>query len=253
MASIKAGCLEIHYAEMGRASGDPVILLHGFPYDARAYDAVAVDLAKRGYRCLIPYLRGYGPTRFLSPDTMRSGQQAAIGADLLAFMDALSIEAALLGGYDWGGRAACIVAALWPERVRGLVSCGQGYNIQDIANAWKPASAIEEARYWYMYYFNTERGRAGLRQNRHDLCRHIWSIWSPTWRFDDATWAKTSPSFDNSDFVEIVLHSYRHRFGGIPGDPAYDDIEARLAAQPNITVSCIVLESGKNVGVRISG
>jgi pimeloyl-ACP methyl ester carboxylesterase len=248
MKSIKAGYLDIHFYEVGPEGGDPVILLHGFPYDARAYNAVAANLAGRGYRCLVPYLRGYGPTRFLSPETMRSGQQAALGADLLAFMDALSIGTALLGGYDWGGRAACIVAALWPERVRGLVSGGQGYNIQDIANARNPAPAVEEARYWYMYYFHTERGRAGLKQNRRDICRHIWSLWSPSWRFDDAAWDATAPSFDNPDFVEIVLHSYRHRFGGIPGDPVYDGFEARLATQPDIGVPCIVLQ-GRDDGV----
>ncbi|HQU68583.1 MAG TPA: alpha/beta hydrolase [Albidovulum sp.] len=248
MKSIKAGSLEIHYYEVGDESGNPVILLHGFPYDVRAYDAVAANLAGHGYRCLVPYLRGYGLTRFLSHETMRSGQQAALGADLLAFMDALSIRTALLGGYDWGGRAACIVAALWPERVRGLVSCGQGYNIQDIANAWKPAPAVEEARYWYMYYFHTERGRVGLTQNRRDVCRYIWSLWSPSWHFNDATWAATAPSFDNPDFVEIVLHSYRHRFGGIAGDPAYDGIEGRLATQPAITVPSIVLQ-GQDDGV----
>ncbi len=248
MRSVKAGCLEIHYHDTGPENGDPVILLHGFPYDTHAYDDVAAKLAGHGYRCLVPYLRGYGPTRFLSSATMRSGQQAALGADLLAFMDALSVRRALLGGYDWGGRAACIVAALWPERVRGLVSCGQGYNIQDIANACKPAPAVEEARYWYMYYFHTERGSAGLTQNRRDLCRHIWSLWSPSWRFSEATWAATAQSFDNPDFVEIVLHSYRHRFGGIPGDPAYDEIEARLAAQPAITVPCVVLQ-GRDDGV----
>lgn len=248
MKSIKAGCLEVFYNEIGPESADPVILLHGFPYDIHAYDAVAVSLAEQGVRCLVPYLRGYGPTRFVSSDTMRSGQQAALGADLLAFMDALAIRIAVLGGYDWGGRAACIVAALWPERVRGIVSCGQGYNIQDIANAWQPAPALEEVRYWYMYYFQTERGRAGLTKNRHDLCRHIWSLWSPSWRFDDATWAATAPSFENPDFVEIVLHSYRHRFGGVFGDPAYDGIEARLAAQPVIASPCIVLQ-GRDDGV----
>lgn len=242
MKSIKAGCLDIHYHEVGPEGGEPVILLHGFPYDAHAYDAVAANLGRQGYRCLAPYLRGFGPTCFLSPATIRSGQQAALGADLLAFMDALSVGTALLGGYDWGGRAACIVAALWPERVRGLVSCGQGYNIQNIANAANPAPAVEEARYWYMYYFHTERGRAGLIHNRRDICRHIWSLWSPSWRFDDAAWGATAPSFDNPDFVEIVLHSYRHRFGGVPGDPAYEDIEALLATQPDITVASIVLQ-----------
>ncbi len=248
MKAIKAGVLEIHYVETGPADGQPVILLHGFPYDVRAYDAVAAGLGAHGLRCLVPYLRGYGPTRFLSPDTMRSGQQAALGADLVAFMDALDITSALLGGYDWGGRAACIVAALWPDRVRGLVSCGTAYNIQDIANAWQPAPAAVEARYWYMYYFHTERGRAGLTQNRHALCRYIWSLWSPSWRFDDATYDASAAAFDNPDFVDIVLHSYRHRFGGVAGDPAYDDIEARLAAQPAIAVPCIVLQ-GRDDGV----
>lgn len=248
MKSVKAGCLDIHYHEVGPVTGDPIILLHGFPYDTRAYDAVSTKLAGQGFRCLVPYLRGYGPTRFLSSDTKRSGQQAALGSDLLAFMDALAIKAAFLGGYDWGGRAACIVASLWPERVRGLVSCGTGYNIQDIANAWRPAPAAEEARYWYMYYFHTERGKAGLTRNREELCRHIWSLWSPSWRFNDATWAATALSFHNLDFVEIVLHSYQHRFGGVSGDPAYDEIETRLAEQPNISVPCIVLQ-GRDDGV----
>ena len=248
MKSIEAGCLEIAYEDVGPEGGEPAILLHGFPYDVRAYDVVGATLARAGYRCLIPYLRGYGATRFLSAETMRSGQQAALGADLLAFMDALSLRTAVVGGYDWGGRAACIVAALWPGRVRGLVSCGQGYNIQNIAKASNPAPAIEEARYWYMYYFNTRRGAAGLLQNRRDLCRHLWSAWSPTWHFDDAVWNATAPSFDNPDFVEIVLHSYRHRFGGIAGDPAYDEIEARLAEQPNIAVPSIVLQ-GRDDGV----
>jgi len=248
MKSISAGVLKVAYFETGPEDGQPVILLHGFPYDARAHSAVSALLAAKGFRCLVPFLRGYGPTRFLSLDTMRTGQQAAIAADLLAFMDALSISRALLGGYDWGGRAACIVAALWPERVEGLVSCGQAYNIQDIANAWQPAAPEAEARYWYMYYFNTERGRAGLTRNRRNLCRHIWSLWSPTWRFDDATFAATAASFDNPDFVEIVLHSYRHRFGAVAGDPTLDDIEARLAAQPDIEVPCIALQ-GKDDGV----
>jgi pimeloyl-ACP methyl ester carboxylesterase len=163
-------------------------------------------------------------------------------------MDALSIRRALIGGYDWGGRAGCIVAALWPDRVVGLVSCGEGYNIQNIAAAARPAPPEEEARYWYMYYFNTERGRAGLTVNRRHLCRHLWSLWSPSWRFDERTFATSAASFDNPDFVEIVLHSYRHRFGGIPGDPAFDAIEARLSGQPDIAVPSIVLQ-GKDDGV----
>lgn len=248
MPFVHAGCLEVSYHDIGPQDGDPVILLHGFPYDPHAYDGVAAILAERGFRCLVPFLRGYGSTRFLSAQTMRSGQQAALGADLLALMDALPIRSALLGGYDWGGRAACIVAALWPQRVRGLVSCGQGYNIQDIANAGKPAPAETEARFWYMYYFHTERGKAGLTQNRRDICRHLWSLWSPTWDFDEETWLATAPSLETPDFVDIVLHSYRHRFGGIPGDPAYDEIEARLADQPDITVPTVVLQ-GRDDGV----
>jgi pimeloyl-ACP methyl ester carboxylesterase len=245
---IRAGGLEIAYRDLGPADGPPAILLHGFPYDIHAHDAVAERLVAQGARCLIPYLRGFGPTRFLDPATMRSGQQAALGADLLAFMDALSIQSAVLGGYDWGGRAACIVAALWPERARGLVSCGQGYNIQDIANAWKPAAPEEETRYWYQYYFNTRRGLAGLTENRAVLCRHLWKLWSPSWAFDEATYARTAASFDNPDFVEVVIHSYRHRYGGVAGDPALQPIEDRLAAQPPITVPSIVLQ-GADDGV----
>ncbi|WP_291735063.1 alpha/beta hydrolase [Leisingera sp. F5] len=246
--TIKAGKLEIAYHEFGPRDGAPAVLLHGFPYDARAYDEAAAWLAEQGIRCLVPYLRGFGPTRFLSPESMRSGQQAALGADLLAFMDALGIEQACLGGYDWGGRAACIVAALWPERVRGLVSCGQGYNIQDISNAWQPAEPEVEASYWYMYYFHTARGRAGLEQLRRKLCRHIWSLWSPSWTFDHGTYSATADSFENSDFVEIVIHSYTHRFGDVSGDPDYEEIEARLAEQPSITVPSIVLQ-GRDDGV----
>jgi len=240
--------LEIAYYESGPADGPPVILLHGFPYDARAYDVVAARLAGEGLRCLVPYLRGYGPTRFLREDTMRSGQQGAIGQDLKDFMEALSIPSAILGGYDWGGRAACIVAALWPEMVRGLVSCGQGYNIQNIAEAWRPASPEEEERYWYQYYFHTRRGAVGLSENHYDLCRHIWRIWSPSWAFDDATYAATARSFENPDYPAIVLHSYQHRYGGVEGDARFDAIEARLAEQPLISVPTVVLQ-GRDDGV----
>jgi len=248
MKTVTAGVLEIAYHETGPLDGKPVILLHGFPYDIHAYDAVARQLATEGWRCLVPFLRGYGPTRFLSDQTFRSGEQAALGADLLAFMDALSIPPAVLGGYDWGGRAACIVAALWPERVRGLVSCGTGYNIQNIAIAGRPVSPEEECRYWYQYYFHAERGKAGLTQNRRELCRFIWRIWSPTWAFDDATFEQSYAAFENPDFVDIVIHSYRHRFGGIPGDPALQSIEAQLAKQPDINVPTCVLQ-GADDGV----
>ncbi|WP_413989997.1 alpha/beta fold hydrolase [Labrys okinawensis] len=248
MKSIQAGVLDIAYLETGPADGPPVILLHGFPYDIHAYDEVSDLLAASGVRCLVPFLRGYGPTRFLSAETRRSGEQAALGADLLAFMDALAIRRVVLGGYDWGGRAASIVAALWPERVRGLVSCGTGYNIQDIAHAGIPAEPEEEARYWYQYYFHSERGRAGLAQKRHALCHLLWKLWSPSWAFDEETFARSAAAFDNPDFVDIVIHSYCHRYGGIPGDPAYAAIEAQLATQPAITVPTIVLQ-GADDGV----
>ena len=248
MKMIKAGVLDIAYLDHGPADGPPVVLLHGFPYDIHAYDDVSRLLAARGLRCLTPFLRGYGETRFLNADTPRSGEQAALGADLLAFMDALAIPRAILGGYDWGGRAACIVAALWPERVAGLVSCGQGYNIQDIVNAEKPAAPEAEARWWYVYYFNTARGVAALTQDRRALCRDLWRLWSPSWTFDDATFAATAASFDNRDFVDVVIHSYRHRLGGVEADPAYQDIEARLARQPDIAAPTIVLQ-GRDDGV----
>jgi pimeloyl-ACP methyl ester carboxylesterase len=248
MKRIAAGVLEVTYLESGPPGGTPVILLHGFPYDVHAYDAVAERLASAGRRVLVPYLRGYGPTRFRSAHTPRSGQQAALGMDLLAFMDALEIGSAVLAGYDWGGRAACIVSALWPERVLGLVSSGSGYNIQDIANAGRPLAPEQESRFWYQYYFHSERGRAGLAANRRALCRLLWRLWSPPWHFDDATFDRTAAAFDNPDFVDVVIHSYRHRFGNVPGDPACEAIETRLAAQPDVTVPSIVLQ-GENDGV----
>jgi pimeloyl-ACP methyl ester carboxylesterase len=240
---IRTDVLDVAYEEHGPPDGAPVILLHGFPYDPRAYDAVAPVMAAAGRRVLVPYLRGYGPTRFLSPHTPRSGQQAALAHDLLRFMDALGIGRAVLAGYDWGGRAACIVAALWPDRASGLVSCG-GYNVQDIARAVEPVSAEQEHRFWYQYYFHTERGRAGLAKNRRDICRLLWRLWSPEWRFDEATFERSAVSFDNPDFVDVVIQSYRHRYGYAPGDPALDDIEAALAAQPKIAVPAIVLHGG---------
>ena len=238
MKRVDAGALSVAYREAGPASGQPVVLLHGFPYDIHAYDAVVPRLVRAGCRVITPWLRGYGPTVFLSADTPRSGQQAALAHDLLALMDALEIERALLAGYDWGGRAACIVAALWPERVRGLVSA-MGYNIQDIVGAAQPAAPEDEHRLWYQYYFHGERGRAGLARNRHALCRLLWQLWSPTWRFDEATYAKTAAAFDNPDFVEVVIQSYRHRYGLVPGDPAVEATERRLAARPRIGVPTI--------------
>jgi pimeloyl-ACP methyl ester carboxylesterase len=238
---VRTPSLDIGYEESGAADGTPVILLHGWPYDPRCYDAVVPLLTQARCRVIVPYLRGFGPTRFLSADTPRSGQQAALGNDLRELMDALQIPRALLAGYDWGGRAACVVAALWPERAIGLVT-GNAYNIQDIANANKPQAPEQEARFWYQYYFHTERGRAGLEQNRRALCRLLWRLWSPHWDFDEATFEKSAASFDNPDFVAVTTQSYRHRYGNAPGDPALDEIERRLAAQPKITVPAIALQ-----------
>jgi len=240
--------LDVAYEESGNPGGAPVLLLHGWPYDPRCYDDVVPPLAAAGCRVIVPYLRGFGATCFLSADTVRSGQQAALGNDLRELLDALGIARATLTGYDWGGRAACIVAALWPERVRGLVT-GNGYNIQNIAASVKPVAPAQEHRFWYQYYFHTERGRAGLEQNRRALCRYIWQIWSPDWAFDDATYEKSAGSFDNPDFVAVTIQSYRHRFGYAAGDPALEPIEQRLAAQPAITVPAIVLH-GASSGIQ---
>jgi pimeloyl-ACP methyl ester carboxylesterase len=239
--TVDASVLSIAYLEYGPASGWPCILGHGFPYDVHAYDQAAPILAQAGARVIVPYLRGYGPTRFLKVETPRSGEQAALGADLLVLMDALHFERAVLGGYDWGGRASCVVAALWPERVLALVSANS-YNIQDIARAIEPASAAEEAAFWYQYYFHSERGRRGLTKNRREITRLLWRMWSPTWAFDDATFDRTAGAFDNPDFVEVVIHSYRHRYGLAPGDPRYAAIEAALAAQPPIAVPAITID-----------
>ena len=248
MKRITAGTLDVAYLEAGPTDGPPVILLHGFPYDVHAYDVVVEHLAAAGRRCLVPYLRGYGPTRFCAAQTPRSGQQAALGADVLALLDALAIPKAVLAGYNWGGRAACIVAALWPERVRGLVSCGTGYNIQDLAKARAPIASEREHRYWYWYYFNSARGRAGLTENRSAVCRLLWQLFSPTWVFDDVTFARSAAAFDNPDFVDVVIHSYRHRIGEAPGDPALDATEWKLSLSPAITVPSIVLQ-GADDGV----
>jgi pimeloyl-ACP methyl ester carboxylesterase len=240
MKMARTAALDIAYEESGPSDGRPAILLHGFPDDIHAYDDVAPPLAAAGWRVIVPYLRGYGPTRFRDPATPRSGQQAALANDLLALMDALDLKQAMLAGYDWGGRAACIVAALWPDRVAGLVSVG-GYNIQQVATANQPAPPDAEYRYWYQWYFHTERGRAGLAANRRPLCRLLWQLWSPNYRFDDATYERTAAAFDNPDFVDVVIQSYRVRYAQAPADPAFDEIEARLTERPPITVPTIVL------------
>jgi pimeloyl-ACP methyl ester carboxylesterase len=238
---VDAGVLTIAYCEAGPADGPAVMLLHGFPYDIHSYVDVAPALAGEGCRVIVPYLRGYGPTRFRDPATPRSGEQAAVGADLMALMDALSITRAVFAGYDWGGRAACVGAALWPDRCIGLVSVNS-YLIQDIAKAMAPVKPEQEVALWYQYYFQLERGRAGLAANRREIAKILWKQWSPNWPFDEATFARSAIAHDNPDYVDVVIHSYRHRFGLADGDPHYADIQRRLAALPAITVPAITLD-----------
>ena len=229
--------LTIAVEEHGPADAPPVILLHGFPYSARCYDAVVPLLP--GHRVLVPHLRGYGQTR-LKPGVQRSGAQGALGADLLALMDRLAISRPTLAGYDWGGRSACVVAALHPERCAGLLTC-TGYNIQDIAHANNPQPPEREMRHWYQFYLHGERGARGLEANRAEFARLLWRLWSPEWRFTEAEFAASAAHFDNPDFVEVVLHSYRHRFGLVAGDPAHEGFETALARLPPITVPTIDL------------
>lgn len=247
MATVRTPTLEIGYEEHGPLTGPPVVLLHGFPDDVRAWDGVTGPLAADGCRVIVPYLRGYGATRFLDPAAPRMAQQAAIGQDLLDLMDALRLERVSLAGYDWGGRAACIAAILAPSRVRALVTIG-GYNVQDTLAPPRPAAAEDERGYWYQWYFNTERGRLGLEANRRDICRLLWRDWSPGWRFDEATFERTAVAFDNPDFVPVVIHSYRHRHRNAPGDPRFDAIERRLAERPRIEVASVILH-GRDDGV----
>ncbi len=238
---IRAGVLDIGYHEAGPSNGMPVLLLHGFPYSIDSYVDVAPILASRGCRVIIPYLRGHGSTLFLDSATPRAGQQGAIGVDVIALMDALGVNRAVLAGYDWGGRAACVTAALWPERCAGLVSVNS-YLIQDIASAGRPLPPSIESGLWYQYYFQTERGRAGLAANRRELTRTLWQRNSPTWRFDEPTLDRHTSAFDNPDYVDVVIHSYRHRLGLAVGYAPYEDVEKRLAALPAITVPTITLD-----------
>ncbi len=240
-STVRAGVLDVAYERSGTPGGWPVVLLHGFPYDVRCYDEVAARLGTAGADVVVPYLRGYGPTRFTDPATMRSGQQAALAHDLLALLDALGLAPPVVAGYDWGGRAACLVSMLWPVRVAGLVS-GTGYNVLDVETTRRPFPPSVERRLWYQYYLHTERGAAGLERYRDDYARLLWAEWSPTWEFTDAAFAATAPSFANPDFVAVVVHSYRHRYGTVPGDPVYDATEQTIAAKPVITVPTVVLD-----------
>jgi pimeloyl-ACP methyl ester carboxylesterase len=245
LKQIDAGALNVGYAEAGPANGAPVILLHGWPYDIYSFVDVAPALAAAGYRVIVPYLRGYGTTRFLSSDTPRNGQQSAVAADLINLMDALKIEKATIGGFDWGARTANIVAALWPERCKAMVSVS-GYLIgsQDAGKTPLPPQA--ELQWWYQYYFATERGRQGYDKYRRDFSKLIWQLASPKWNFDDATFDRTAASFDNADHVAVVIHNYRWRLGLVQGEAKYDDLEKRLAAFPVISVPTITMEGDAN-------
>jgi pimeloyl-ACP methyl ester carboxylesterase len=241
--SVRTPVLDIAYEEAGPVDGPVAVLSHGFPYDVRAFDDVAGMLAASGVRVIAPYLRGYGPTRFTDAATLRSGEQGALAQDLLDLLDGLGIDSAVVGGFDWGGRAACIVAALHPSRVSGLVTVG-GYNIFNPAFAQEPTRPEWERTYWYKYYFHSEAGRRGLERYRHELCELLWTTWSPEWADAATAYRASAASLDNPDFVEVVIHSYRHRSGLVAGDPRYAAIEQALSAEPPITVPTVVLESG---------
>ena len=251
--TIHAGVLEVAFDRVGYPSGRSVVLMHGFPYDPRGYDDVARLLADSGFDVVVPYLRGFGPTRFVDADTMRSGEQAAIGHDLRELILALDLNEPIVAGYDWGGRAACVVAALWPELVSGLVSVS-GYLIQDIEAAVSiPVPPHLEKRYWYQYYLHSERGRAGLGAYRAEIAQTLWTDWSPTWRFGDSEFAATAPSFDNPDFVDVSVHSYRHRYGIEAGDPAYAATQELLTRQPTITVPTVVIDPTEDTVATLYG
>ena len=237
---VQTPVLDVGYEEHGASGGFPIMLLHGFPYDVRSWDGVVPPLVDAGYRVLVPYLRGYGPTRFREPAAPRMAEQAAIAQDVVDFADALGLDQVALAGFDWGNRAACITAILHPERVRAQVAIG-GYSVQNTVTPGRPAPAVTEARLWYQWYFNTERGRAGLETNRHDIIRHLWDTWSPGWQYTDAAYDRSAPSFDNPDFVDVVIHSYRHRHVNAPGEERFLAVERQLAQRPRIGVPAIVL------------
>jgi pimeloyl-ACP methyl ester carboxylesterase len=245
LKQLDAGLLSVGYAEAGPPDSPAVILLHGWPYDIHSYGAVTPLLASAGYRVIVPYLRGYGATRFLSAATVRNGQQSVLAVDVVAFMDALGIDRAIIAGFDWGARMACTVAALWPERCRAIVSVS-GYLIGSPEANKTPLPPEAELQWWYQYYFATERGRAGYERYRNDFAKLIWQIASPRWDFDEATFGRTAQSFENPDHVDIVIHNYRWRIGLAEGEPAYEDLERRLAEAPVITVPAITLEGDAN-------
>ena len=245
LKQINAGLLNVGYAEAGKSDGPAVILLHGWPYDIHSYVDVVPRLSKAGYRVIVPYLRGYGTTRFLSSNTFRNGQQSVVAVDIIALMDALKISKAIIGGFDWGARTANIIAALWPERCKALVSVS-GYLIGSQQAGKVPLPPQAELQWWYQYYFATERGRAGYEKYRHDFAKLIWQLASPKWDFDDATFERSAAAFDNPDHVSIVIHNYRWRLGLAEGEPHYDELEQRLAQAPDITVPTITLEGDAN-------
>ena len=237
---VQTPMLNIGYEEHGDASGFPIILLHGFPYDIRSFDGVIAPLVEAGHRVIVPYLRGYGSTSFLDPDAPRMAEQAAIGQDVVDLATALGINRMALAGFDWGLRAGCITSILHPEMVAGFVAMG-GYSVQNTVQKEQPAPAFREARMWYQWYFNTEQGRVGLEENRRDIIRHLWETWAPTWDYTDEAFNLSAPSFDNPDFVDIVLHSYRHRHMNAPGEDRFIEVELNLAKGPPVTVPSIVL------------
>jgi pimeloyl-ACP methyl ester carboxylesterase len=241
--TVQTDVLDIGYEEHGNPAGTAIILLHGFPYDVRSFDGVVAPLVAAGHRVLVPWLRGYGPTRFRDSSAPRMAEQAALAQDVIDFADALRIERFALAGFDWGNRAACIVSILTPARVIGQVSVG-GYSVQNTVARGGSMPARQAARFWYMWYFNTDQGAAALEANRHDLIRYLWETWSPQWQYTDEAYARSAPSFDSPDFVEIVVHSYRHRLMNAPGEQRFLEMERRLAEQPPVDVPAIVLAPG---------
>ena len=249
LKTLKTDKLNISYFEIGNENSIPVFLMHGFPYDIYAYKDVVEILKKHDLRIIVPYLRGFGPTKFLNKSLLRSGEQAALGKDLIDLMDGLNIKKAILAGYDWGGRAACIVAALYPQRCIGLISCN-GYNIQNIKiDSITPDKPENEKNYWYQYFFHTKRGFNSLTKNRNDLIKFLWKTWSPTWKFSKKDFELSQESFQNPDFVDVVIHSYKHRYGLVDGDKSYSNIENKLSLTPKIKVPTITIDGLMN-GVR---